>query len=88
MTLTPINGCVVVELQEQFEHVATPDKQFSTKTNGIVLVVPKSDEENQYLVGKRVYFEEFRDGTQVKEDGKEYAFIKLEDIRGYSEQAK
>jgi co-chaperonin GroES (HSP10) len=40
------------------------------------------------LLGKRVHFEEFKEGARIKRDGKIYSFIKLEDIRGYEiEQA-
>lgn len=35
------------------------------------------------LVGKRVHFEEFKEGARIKRDGKIYSFIKIEDIRGY-----
>jgi co-chaperonin GroES (HSP10) len=37
------------------------------------------------LVGKRVHFEEFKEGARIKRDGKIYSFIKLEDIRGWEE---
>jgi co-chaperonin GroES (HSP10) len=40
------------------------------------------------LLGKRVHFEEFKEGARIKRDGKIYSFIKLDDIRGYEiEQA-
>lgn len=35
------------------------------------------------LLGKRVHFEEFKEGARIKRDGKIYSFIKLDDIRGY-----
>lgn len=79
--LTPINDCVLVELFDSYEYVATPDKQYSTKTTGIVLVVSK--EEQEFLLNRKVYFDEYKDGTQVKVDDKTYAFIKFEDIRGF-----
>lgn len=37
------------------------------------------------LLGKRVHFEEFKEGSRIKRDGKIYSFIKLEDIRGYED---
>jgi co-chaperonin GroES (HSP10) len=79
--LHPINGCVLVELTESFQFVATPDKQYSTKTSGIVKAV--SNEESEILLEKKVYFEEYKDGTQIEIDDKTFAFIKNEDIRGY-----
>lgn len=39
----------------------------------------------KYLVGKRVYFEEYKEGARIKRDGKLYCFIKLEDVRGYED---
>lgn len=37
------------------------------------------------LLGKRVHFEEFKEGARIKRNGKIYSFIKLEDIRGYED---
>lgn len=37
------------------------------------------------LLGKRVHFEEFKEGARIKRGGKIYSFIKLEDIRGYED---
>lgn len=90
--LVPIGGCVLVELTESFKYVATPEKQYSTKTSGIVIDVdnnisPKmaGKTTSSYLIGKKVYFEEYKDGTQIEKDDKTYAFIKLDDIRGYED---
>lgn len=41
---------------------------------------------NVYLVGKKVYFESFKDDSQVKEGDKTYAFIDIKDIRGYKSE--
>lgn len=104
--LKPINGCVLVELAEELQHIKTPDKQYSTKTRGIVRSIAQVSATNiggsfegmetfpteieyniihDYLINKMVFFEDFKDGTQVEQDGKKYAFIKFEDIRGYDE---
>ena len=77
----PINGCVLVELTESLEYVDIPDKQYSTRTSGIVV----AESEDYGLVGKRVHFKDFEDGVQVEYDDKKYAFIKHEEIRGYVE---
>lgn len=82
--LVPINDCVVVELMEQFANIAIPDKQYATRTQGVVCATSDHDE----LLGKTVYFEEFKDGCQVELNGQKFAFIKYEDIRGVYEQAK
>lgn len=76
INLEPMPGYVLVELAEEFAGVYVPDKKYDTKTSGIVI----SDGD---LKGKTVFFEEYKDGTQVKDDDKIFAFIKLEDIRGY-----
>lgn len=84
MDLKPINGCVLVELTGDLQFVEMPDKQYATNTSGIVLKLPSSGIELAVndLVGKRVYFEGFKD-VEVTKDDKKYAFIKFEDIRGY-----
>jgi co-chaperonin GroES (HSP10) len=79
--LNPINDCVLVELAESYEFVATPDKQYATKTSGVVTAVSK--EAHEYLLGRKVFFDEYKDGTQVKIDDKTLAFIKFDEIRGY-----
>lgn len=92
MEITPINGCVLVKLTSAYEHVITPDKKYDTKTSGIV-VAPSEEvigtkqgvpwTQKSSLLGKKVFFEEYKDGTTVDIDGEKHAFIKLEDIRGY-----
>lgn len=85
MDITPINGCILVKLTNSYEYVATPDKKYDTKTSGIV--VDYDDEIGAVpndFVGKKVYFEEYKDGTQFEHDGDKYALIKFEDVRGYT----
>lgn len=38
------------------------------------------------LLGKRIHFEEFKEGARIKRDGKIYSFIKIDDIRGYENE--
>lgn len=78
---TPLNGCVLVELTENYQYVVTPDKQYATKTSGIVKAI--APELESFLLNSKVYFDEYKDGTQIKVDDKTYAFIKYEEIRGY-----
>lgn len=40
----------------------------------------------EFLLGKRVHFEEFKEGARIKRDSKIYSFIKIEDIRGYENE--
>jgi co-chaperonin GroES (HSP10) len=78
MKLEPYEGSVLVELVEQYAGITLPDKKYDTKVSGIA--VKSADPQ---LNGKRVFFEEYKDGVRVTEGAKTYAFIKLKDIRGY-----
>ena len=80
--LTPINNNVLIELAETYSAVVTPDKQYSTKTSGIVKAV--SNEDHEILLGKKVFFEDFKDGTQFSVDDSTYSFISYKDIKGYA----
>ena len=77
-------GFVLVELTNEFDGVYTPETKYGTKTSGFVLSV--ADEENNYLIDKKVYFEGFKDDSQVKEGDTTYAFIEVNDIRGYKSE--
>lgn len=96
MSLKPLNfntksaGTALVELKEQGA-IDTPDKQFKSFHQGMVIdlsygarttALVNSDDD---LVGKLVYFEEYKDSCQVEEDDKIFAFIALEDIKGYQD---
>lgn len=84
MELVPINGCVVVEITGELTMIETPDKQYSTNTNGIVRAISLHEPDYQDLLGKKIYFEGFKD-VEVGGDEPKYAFVKLEDIRGYEQ---
>lgn len=99
--LHPLNDCVLVELQQSHKQVSIKEGKYDTRTEGIVVAIAKTsdtveykgdnlDTSPQWLVGKRVHFEEFKEGARIKRDGKIYSFIKIEDIRGYedNEQAR
>lgn len=38
------------------------------------------------LIGKRVFFEDFKEGSRIKRNDKIYSFIKIDDIRGYEDE--
>ena len=82
-----MNGYVLVELTEEYEGVFTVEKKYDTKTSGIVVKQTNKVEGAingvPMLEGKKVYFEGFKDDSQVKENDKIYAFIDIKDIRGY-----
>lgn len=82
MNITPINGCVLVKLTNSYEYVAAPDKKYDTKTSGVVIAVDSDLDGVEGIAGSKVYFEEYKDGTTIEEDGEKYALIKFEDIRG------
>lgn len=82
-SIKPLNESVLVELTDALEYVDTPDKQFSTKTSGMVRSV--AEEKHNFLLGKKVYFEDYKDGVQVELNGKKHAFIKYSEIRGYDD---
>lgn len=96
-----MSGYVLVELTEEWEGVYTVEKKYDTKTSGIVIKVPTGKAnigsmeqgytevdtaEVEFLLGKKVYFEGFKDDSQVKDGDKIYAFIDIKDIRGYKSE--
>lgn len=90
MRLNPAMGRMLVELRDQYAHVATTEGKYDTKTSGICVSVTNypdvhSSEYYQNLVGKLVFWEEYKDGATIERDGKRYAFIKLTDVDGWEE---
>ena len=82
--LKPIGDTLLIKLASEFKHVVVPDKKYNTTTSGIVTDVSEAHkEEYGYLVGKRVFYEEYKDGTRTELNGDKYAFIKIEDVRGF-----
>jgi co-chaperonin GroES (HSP10) len=95
--LYPLNDCVLVELQQSHQNFTVREGKYDTRTEGIVVAVQNKPTllykgeplalENDFLVGKRVHFEEYKEGARIKRDGKVYSFIKIEDIRGWEKEA-
>lgn len=96
--LIPLNDCILVELQQSYKNVSKAEGKYDSRTEGIVVAIPNGKlkgllrgdpiydkSEVEYLLGKRVHFEEFKEGARIKRGGKIYSFIKIEDIRGYEE---
>lgn len=93
--LYPINDCVLVELKQSTKHFTTKEGKYDSRTEGIVVAFPGylsvhltenigwDLKELKDLMGKRIHFEEFKEGARIKRAGKIYSFIKIEDIRGY-----
>jgi len=86
MNLVPINSCVLVELTETSQFIDIPDQKFATQATGIVRSVAADSKEFAYLTNKVVYFEEYRDSAKVEIDDNKFAFIKIEEIRGYDNE--
>lgn len=99
-SLIPVNDCILVELSQSFSNVRTKDGKYQAYTEGICKVTPdynllgkvkepRNDLEYltkiDILLGKRVFFEEYKEGGHIRREGKEYAFVKVEDVRGYED---
>jgi len=94
--LYPLNDCVLVDLKQSSKNFSRKEGKYDSRTEGIVVAIanyknPESvnitmDLKVQDLLGKRVHFEEFKEGARIKRDGKIYSFIKIEDIRGYENE--
>lgn len=69
----------------QLKHIQTQVGKYDTHTDGIVVAVPDSSEFS-HLVGKHIYWDEFKQGIKITRGDTQYAFIKLEDIQGYDEE--
>jgi len=92
--LHPLNDCVLVELKQSSKNFNIKEGRYDSRTEGIVVALPTSSfKDTPYfgtlpldILGKRVHFEEFKEGARIKRDGKIYSFIKIEDIRGYEDE--
>lgn len=92
--LIPLNDCVLVELKQSTRNVSIKESKYDTRTEGVVIAVPEKpvvqlaytkDLDVKWLVGKHIFFEEFKEGARIKRGTKVYSFIKIEDIRGYED---
>lgn len=94
--LHPLNDCVLVELKQSTKNFTVKEGKYDSRTEGIVVAIPDGNPGYLYpdgsiklqvsdLMGKRIHFEEFKEGARIKRDGKIYSFIKIEDIRGYED---
>lgn len=93
--LHPLNDCVLVELQQSHKNFTTKETKYESRTEGIVIKAPdakfleptyeKLGIAPRQIEGKRIHFEEFKEGARIKRGTKIYSFIKIEDIRGYED---
>lgn len=86
--LHPLNDCVLVELKQSSKNFTVKEGKYDTRTEGIVISIAPGAGGTLVndLLGKRIHFEEFKEGARIKRDGKIYSFIKFEDIRGYENE--
>lgn len=86
-SLIPVNDCVLVKL----DAATLKETKYSTRTSGTCMAVSSEYPKNEVAmklnscIGKRVYFEEYKEGARIKRDGELFCFIKIEDIRGYED---
>lgn len=81
--LTPLDGVVLVELgSSPFGNIPVPEKKYDSRTEGVIVALPV-EKVGELQIGLKVFWEEYKDTVRAKQDDKEYAFIKIEDIRGY-----
>ena len=90
-SLPPLNW-QLVKLEDTHQNFSTVDGKYDTRTKGIVMKTEAGGFSDKYdgkdianLFGKRVYFEEYKEGARIKRDGAMYCFIKIDDIRGYED---
>lgn len=85
LMIIPYGDNLLVELQSAYKHTVTPDaKTIETKKNGLCIALgPDILESDKVLLNKVIYFDEFEDTTTHKMNGKKYALIQVEKIRGY-----
>lgn len=88
--LTPLNGHLLVQLGTKYKHVAATTKAYEAKNNGIVIAISQLIYDKQdikfinKLFGSRVYWQDYKEGSTLTVDGIEYAFVKYDDIQGFS----
>lgn len=75
--IEPAVGTVLVRLSKG--SIPTPEKSYDSVTNGEIIAVNPSDEQNAYLIGRTGYWAQFKDEVRV---GDNMAFILVTDIRG------
>lgn len=96
ISLIPVNDCVLVRLEEQYNNFQTRESKYDTRTHGIMVAahdlnkVLREFEGKPTLIvadllNKRVYFEQYKEGERIKRDNELYCFIKLDDVTGFED---
>lgn len=98
-SLIPVNDCVLIKLDRTDRREGKYDTRTSgilislpmvnqnqgSSFKGMDTFPTQVTNNGNNLIGKRVYFEEFKEGARIKRDGELFCFIKIEDIRGYED---
>lgn len=92
MSLLPMPGYVLVELEGNYKHVTATSKVYESATKGIIRSLgtlgdnPLSD----YLVERmgskgeyRAYWSDMMAGNPIVQDGKGYVFVRIDRLEGY-----
>lgn len=80
--ITPDNDNILVELRDEYTHIATTEKKYDTRTKGICVKAPEKFER---WLHKVVYFKSYEDDTVIEENGKRYALIEAKFVKGYTD---
>lgn len=91
MNIIPYGDNILVELQSTYKKALTTQTRVQETTNhGLCIAVSASlvtgklkGKDVHPLLNKVVYYDEFEDTTSYKADGKKYALIPVQNIRGY-----
>lgn len=87
-TLKPLPGYALVRLNNQYKSgLSTEKEKYGTNTSGTLVSVgftletevPKLAIES---IGKTVYFAGFQDGEPITDDGNQYVFVPITELRG------
>lgn len=90
-SLKPLPGYALVRLGNQYKSgLSTEKEKYSTNTSGTLMAVgvdPNGEPPTQIIisVGKTVYFAGFQDGEPVTDNGDEYVFVPITELRGVKE---
>lgn len=93
-TLKPLPGYALVRLNNQYKSgLSTEKEKYGTNTSGTLVsvgLIKDFDTAAEKLiaettleaVGKTVYFAGFQDGEPITNEGNEYVFVPLTELRG------
>ncbi len=88
MSLEPMSGYVLVELNGKYKNVSASSKVYESATEGIAraIAVEGSLTRNLLeLVDKRVFWSDMMAGAPIVRDGKKYVFVRIERLEGFED---